>query len=250
MRSVILAAGTSSRLRPLTNELPKCLLEVGGVSILRRMLTNCLAAGVKEVMIVTGFEAKKIRDAVRTMDDRPRVRFAHNPYFEKTNNAYSLLLAKSFLIDNRGLFSHPFMLLDSDIAFSSALLPRLLSATTQDQIAVRVAGPHDEEEMRVQIGPEGTVATISKQIPLAETAGESVGIETFSPTTASRLFEILEHRIRGGTGRNEFYEAAFQQLIDEGTSFAPIDVGERSIVEVDTIEDLAMANSFALAWPR
>jgi choline kinase len=247
-KAIVLAAGTASRLRPLTNETPKCLLEVGGKSILQQMLANCLAAGVKEVMIVTGFEAKKIREAVRALKDRPRVRFAHNPYFEKTNNAYSLVLAKSFLIDNHGEISDGFMLLDSDISFLPDLLPAFLSHPGEDRIAVRVVGAHDEEEMRVQIDGRGYVTHISKTISLDRSYGESIGIETFSAETSRRLFEILEYRIRLADGRTEFYEASFQQLIDERRQLAAVDIGAHPIIEVDTIEDLKLANSLATAW--
>jgi choline kinase len=248
-KAIILAAGVASRLRPLTSETPKCLLHVGKKSILEQLLKNLAVVGVEEAMIVTGFERKKIRDAVRTMTDRPRVRFAHNPYFGKTNNLYSLLLAKSFLINNHGVISDAFMLLDSDISFLPDLLTAFLSHPGENRIAVRVVGLHDEEEMRVQVDAQGRITRISKTIPLDRIYGESIGIETFSAETSRRLFEILEYRIRAAKGRTEFYEAAFQQLIDEGRELTAVDIGEHPVIEVDTVEDLERANRNASAWP-
>ncbi|MBI3788348.1 MAG: NTP transferase domain-containing protein [Ignavibacteriales bacterium] len=125
MKCVILAAGESTRLRPLTNDLPKCLLHVGGKGLLQRTLENIFAAGVKEAAIVVGYKADAIRAFVKENFSRRHIRFVLNPNFATTNNAYSLLLARNFCVDEQeGVASKEnFLLLDSDIVFAPKLLP-------------------------------------------------------------------------------------------------------------------------------
>jgi choline kinase len=133
------------------------------------------------------------------------------------------------------------LMLDADIVFPSDLLPYLNAQPSPNKIAVRVQGDHDEEEVRVKIDRARNVLAIGKATPLAETYGESIGIEIFSSSSARRLFEILEKRVRSGEGRTEYYETTFQQMIDEGERLSAIDVSHFATVEIDTPEDLLAA---------
>jgi choline kinase len=108
---------------------------------------------------------------------------------------------------------------------------------------VRVAGHHDEEEVRVKVDPSGQVLVIGKTTPLSDAYGESIGIESFSSAAAQQLFEIIEQRVRGGEGRQEFYEASFQVMIDQGMRFTAVDVSSFPAVEIDTPEDLRAAEA-------
>src|SRR5688572_12693661 len=92
-QAVVLAAGTGSRLRPLTDSVPKCLLEVGGRSILDRLLADLAEAGVERAVIVTGYLGPKIAEHLRHTPPPLTVDFAQNAAYETTNNAASLLVA-------------------------------------------------------------------------------------------------------------------------------------------------------------
>jgi len=92
MKGVILAAGVSSRLRPLTDLVPKCLLELGGRSILGMTLANLVANGISDIVIVTGYREDQIRGFVRDTFPGLNVGFVRNDRFETTNNSYSLWL--------------------------------------------------------------------------------------------------------------------------------------------------------------
>ncbi len=243
MKCIILAAGSATRMRPLTDNLPKCLLPVGGKPILQRIIENVSAAGIAHIGIVIGFNAHAVRSFVRQHFPFHRIRFVVNPKFEETNNAFSLLMARDFhsgrkdeAEESKGL-----LLLDADIVFSQDLLPFFLKQPFPNKIALRVRGNHDEEEVRVKVDESGYLLSIGKTIPLTETHGESVGIETFSPESAHRLFDILERRVRRGEGRTEFYEAAFQTMIDEGEQLRAIDVSDFAAAEIDTPDDLRAA---------
>jgi choline kinase len=241
LKCVILAAGASLRLRPLTDSKPKCLLEVGEKAIMRRIIENILDVGIKEIAVVIGYQAAMIRNFFKQYFPQIHIRFILNPNYADTNNAYSLLLAKKFLEDKEGNMSCSLVLLDSDICFSSKLLPFFLNNSMQDCIAVRVSGEHSEEEIRVKADKYGNIKLIGKETPLDETYGESVGIEMLSAKTTADLFKVLEQRLRNGTGRTEFYEASFQEMIYHGTQFRAIDVSAFPVIEIDTIEDLQLA---------
>ena len=240
-RCVVLAAGASTRLRPLTDSKPKCLLQIGGKALLERTIENVLDAGIKEIGIVIGYRGEMIQEFVIRHFPQVRISFILNPDYTETNNAYSLLLARSFLENKEGNVCFSLILLDSDILFSSKLLPLLLNYPLQDCVAVRMSGEYDEEEIRVKANSYGNIALIGKETPLDETSGESIGIEVFSVETTARLFSILEQRMRSGAGRTEFYEASFQEMIDHGTRLRAIDISAFPAIEIDTTEDLQLA---------
>lgn len=249
-KCIILAAGVSTRLRPLTDSKPKCLLEVGGKLLLERTIENVFAAGIKEMALVVGYKAQIIREFVKSRFPNKRLRFILNPNYATTNNAYSLLLARRFLEEKDGTIDQGLLLLDSDILFSSNLLPFLLRNEAKDKIAVRISGKHDEEEIRVSVESNSNIRMIGKEITTAETYRESIGIEIFSPEAVRWLFDTLEKRVRKGIGRTEFYEASFQQMIDEGAKFKAVDVSAFPAIEIDTPHELQIARRFVLDEKR
>ncbi|MDZ7412605.1 MAG: phosphocholine cytidylyltransferase family protein [candidate division KSB1 bacterium] len=231
MQVVLLAAGEARRLRPLTEQTPKCLLEVTeGMSILDVTLENLRWAGLDEVVVVTGFYADKVRSHVARRYPSMRVHWVHNSDFAVTNNAYSLWLARDAV---RG----PFLLLDADILFDRRILAMLMGVAHRDALAVRTAGHWTEEDMKVMVDGDGWVRSISKAIPVQQATGESIGIEKFSVEFASALFAELSRRMSSGTGLGEFYEAAFQAVIDQGLRLYGLDISPLACVEVDTLDD-------------
>ncbi len=248
MKCVILAAGMSTRLRPLTDHLPKCLLPVGGKTILERTVENLSAVSVSNIALVVGFEAEKVRRHLKqTFPDR-KFRFILNPNFTSTNNAYSLLLARDFFLTQlrSNKPGESLLLLDSDIIFHSRILDAICSNQGANRIAVRVRGGHDEEEIRVRVNSSLHVTRIDKDVEPTKTYGESIGIEVFSYETGKLLFETLERRIRFGNGRKEFYEAAFQEMINLGVALGTVDVGDYPVIEIDSPSDLEYAEQVVI----
>ncbi|MFH0989155.1 MAG: phosphocholine cytidylyltransferase family protein [bacterium] len=245
MKCIILAAGASRRMRPFTDAQPKCLLKIGGTTLLERTIDNVLAAGVEEFGIVVGYRREQVHQFLKEKYPFQRIRFITNAKFESTNNAYSLLLAREFYLkdltaDGSG---PPLLLLDSDILFPKELLFPLIKESKTSSLAVRVEGEHNDEEIRVALNPGGTIAAIGKNIPLAQFYGESIGIELFHPNDARALFQVLEQRVRAGVGRTEFYEASFQVLIDRGHMIKAVDVSAFKAMEIDTPKDFEAAKS-------
>lgn len=232
--ALLLAAGSSTRLRPFTDHLPKSLLPVAGVSMLERSLRHLRTVGVREIVVVTGFEAAKLEAAVRSYAPDLEVAFVHNADYATTNNAYSLMLA------GPRLAGREFLLLDSDLMYDGGILERIVAADTSC-LALRPADDLGLEEVKVAMAAGGRVHGIGKEVAIADAVGESVGIQRFRAADSTHLFATLERRMRGLGLVGEYYEASFQAMIDEGCALQAIDIRPHRAMEIDTPEDLAAA---------
>lgn len=235
MKAVILAAGCATRLRPHTDDTPTTLLPVAGVPILRRAITNLLRCGFDQFVIGTGYLEHRVRAAVGSWFPHLDVTFVCNPAFRTTNNAYSLALAREHVA------GHAFILLDGDVVFDVEVIEELVERGP-DCLAVRSVGELGLEEVKVTADKHDRVLAIGKHVPVRSAMGESVGIGLFSAATSHRLFTALHHRVRELGLVGEYYEASFQQLVDEGVTLYGVDIGSMYASELDTIEDLVAAD--------
>jgi choline kinase len=236
MKAVILAAGCATRLRPYSDDTPKTLLPVGGVPILRRTITNLLRVGFDQFVIGTGYLEHMVREAVGTWFPGLDVTYVINRDYASTNNAYSLLLTREH-VEHSG-----FILLDGDVVFDVSVVEELVDRGP-DCLAVRSVGEIGLEEVKVTADNEDRVLAIGKHVPVRSAMGESVGIELFSAASSKRLFGALHQRVCAQGLVNEYYEAAFQQIIDEGSTLYGVDIGSMYATEIDTVEDLMAANT-------
>jgi choline kinase len=235
MRGIILAAGIASRLRPLTDSVPKCLLTVGGISILERTVTGLMENGITNLVIVTGYLGAQIRRSLEMRFPDLEVTYVHNAQYESTNNIYSLWLTKDFVI------GHEVLLLDSDIVFDPRIIGLLLTSGHESCLAVRSDHRLSEEEIKVRVNPDGSIVAIGKEVNVDEAMGESIGIEKFGARSVGKMFQALDSMILRKKQFNVFYEAAFEEAIRSGTVIMPIDVGHYRCIEIDTAEDLERA---------
>jgi len=236
MKAVILAAGIASRMRPLTNTTPKCLLKAGNKFILELTIENILANGISDIIIVTGFLEDQIRDFVKSCFPAINVTFIYNPYYNSTNNIYSLWLTEEAVMGD------DMLLTDSDIVFEKEIISKLISSGYKDCLALSRHELH-EEEIKVKLHEEGYILEISKEVDPSVAAGESVGIEIFGKKTLPRLYEILNRKINIEKNVTQFYESAFQELINRGHRIYAVDCSEYFCMEIDTISDLETVNS-------
>lgn len=235
MKAVILAAGMASRLRPLTDDRPKCLLKVGNRCLLQRTMDALTAAGIREFVVVTGYRGDMIRSFLTSTYGATDVKlqFIDNADYQTTNNIYSLWLAATHV---RG---REFILLDSDILFDPQIIVRLLdgNATTL------ALNSHElgEEEIKIVPDADGMVAEISKVCSIDDAIGESVGIEKMDAGYSAALFDELDAMIEGEGLRNVFYERAFERLIAKGFRFGITDTTDLFSIELDTVDDFERA---------
>ena len=233
MIGVILAAGMAKRLRPLTDERPKCLLTVGQRTLLQRTVDGIIAAGISELVVVTGYRAQMIRDFLTSHYPDLTIHFIDNPDYAHNNNIFSLWLTRPYTE------GRDFLLLDSDILFDPQIIPAVLSA----EGSALALNRHElgEEEIKVIVDDQNRVVEISKVCSIEQAIGESVGIEKMEADYSAALFRELEQMIEGEGLIDIFYERAFERLIPQGHTFTVVDTTCYFSIELDTVEDFENA---------
>jgi len=242
VKAVILAAGWATRLQPQVEDLPKALVPVGGVPILRRTITSLMRVGFDQFVICTGYLEEMIREAVADWFPGLDVAFVTNPDFRTTSNAVSLLLARE-QVGTGGV-----LLLDGDVVFDLDVV-EVLVERGPDCLAVRSVGDLGLEEVKVTADIHDRVLAIGKHVPVRSAMGESIGIALLSAATSRKLFAALDARVRGRGLVHEYYEASLQQLLDEGTTLYGVDIGSMYACEIDTAEDLRGADALLARRP-
>jgi len=235
MKAVILAAGVASRLRPLTDSTPKCLLKVGTKSILERTIDNLIMNNVSEVIVVTGYLKEMVESFLTEKYPEINFKFIFNSKYNTTNNIYSLWLAK------REILGYDMLLLDSDIVFDGRIVSLLINSEKENVLALRKTDNLGEEEIKCALSEKGFIKEISKTVNITDAVGESIGIELFSDKLVYNLFTILDRKILDEKQVDIFYEAAFQEAINSGAEIYPIKVGNYKCMEIDTPDDFEKA---------
>ena len=231
MQAVILAAGISKRLRPLTDNIPKCLLKVGEYNFLHRMISNLSKKGINDIIIVTGYLEDKIKDYCKDNFNNLNIQYVKNDLYDSTNNSYSLWCAKDLVKDS-------FLLFDADIIFDIGILEKLLNSKYENCLAVNTNINLAEEEMKITVDDNLKVLSMSKELDPKISYGESIGIEKFSESFSKILFTKLNENMITKKEVNEYYEKTFQDLIDQGESIYAVDISEYKVAEVDTAQDI------------
>ena len=233
MIGVILAAGMAKRLRPLTDTKPKCLLEVGGKTLLERTVRAMQQAGISEFVVVTGYRADQIREALASIASPQNITFLHNADYEHNNNIYSLWMAGEVV---RG---KDFLLMDSDILCDPAAVVRI-AEQTEPALALN---RHEcgEEEIKVIVDADNHIVEINKTCNPADAIGESVGIEKMTADYSTALYRELDQMILKEGLVDVFYERCFERLIPQGYTFRVVDTTSYFSYELDTPEDFQRA---------
>ena len=229
MIGVILAAGMAKRLRPLTDTMPKCLLKVGGRTLLERTVEAMRQAGISEFVVVTGYRGDMIRDFLSAYDESLSFTFLHNADYEHNNNIYSLWMAGEVV---RG---KDFLLMDSDIFCDPAAVVRI----AQEPESALAVNRHEcgEEEMKVVVDADMRITEISKTCRPEDAMGESVGIEKIAADYSDALYKELDQMILQEKLIDIFYERAFERLIPQGHTFRVVDTSSYYSYEIATPED-------------
>ena len=135
MQGLILAAGQGTRLQPLTNNLPKCLVEIAGKSILEYQLASLDKVGIRECVVVIGFLGSKVKDRFGPRFGNISLSYVPNLHFQKTNNLYSLWLGSQHIVRDM-------LLLEGDILFEPSLLEDLVGNSSPNAAVVDTFQSH------------------------------------------------------------------------------------------------------------
>jgi choline kinase len=227
MKAIILAAGKGTRLDGAAVK-PKCLVEVGGMSLLQRQIDSLRDANVKRIVVVVGFGADSIREECDS-----DIEFVENNQYAETSSLYSLWLARKHLTDG-------FVVLNSDVLFHPQLLTNLLESSHADELLLSdtQTTPLGDEEMKVKL-EEDLVIDISKSMDPREADGENVGIVKFSAPGARALGGYMDALVASG-GKKDWAPRAFREFALYHPLHA-LSTGDLPWIEIDFPEDYQRA---------
>ena len=234
MKAVILAAGTGSRLMPLTKECPKCLLKIGRKPILSSMLEAIERSGIQDVVMVLGYLESQIREYVIQNHSTINVEFLRNEKYDSTNTGYSLWLTQH-LVKGGGLVKF-----DADVMFDEEILRRLVKKPG-NYLCVDKNINLEAEEVKVETGLNDHVVRVGKGVDPNCAIGESIGIERIDKESVDVLFDILDSLMEKPINHNDYYEKAYERMIEQGVPFKAMDITGLDWVEIDDRKDFEHA---------
>lgn len=244
MQAIILAAGMGKRLKDLTKNNTKCMVEVNGVTLIDRLLRQLDAYNLKRIVIVVGYEGKKLIDYVNGRGVKTPVIFVDNPVYYKTNNIYSLFLAKNYLCEEDTL------LFESDLIVEDSVIKTLVDDPRETLALV------DKYESWM----DGTCVKLSETDDIVEfipgkkfkfeeikSYYKTVNIYKFSKHFSKTHYVPFLEAYSNAMGNNEYYEQVLKiiTMLDDPEIKAKRLNGELWY-EIDDIQDLDIASSIFL----
>ena len=241
MQAIILAAGMGRRLKELTQNNTKCMVKVNGVTLIERLLGQLEKQELSRIVIVVGYEGKKLMDYIATLDVKTPIVYVENNIYNKTNNIYSLALAKDYLCEEDTL------LFESDLIFEDAVIDAIVSDPRPSLALV------DKYESWM----DGTCVTLNEQDEIkAFVPGKhfdfsrkdeyykTVNIYKFDKSFSQTHYVPFLEAYCTALGRNEYYEQVLRiiTMLDEPVIQAKRLNGEKWY-EIDDIQDLDIATS-------
>lgn len=240
MQAIILAAGMGKRLKELTRDNTKCMVKVNGVSLIERLLGQLEPHGLSQIVIVVGYRADSLIEYVKQLNIKTPVIFIHNPVYDKTNNIYSLALAKQYLCREDTL------LFESDIIFDETVLKEIIEDPRETLALV------DKYESWM----DGTCLTLTeddriesfiskKEFRFCETDRyyKTVNIYKFSKGFSKTYYVPFLDAYSMALGNNEYYEQVLRviAILDQPLMKAKRLNGQRWY-EIDDVQDLDIAS--------
>ena len=244
MKTIILSAGQGRRLLPLTADLPKCLLEFSGMSLLEWQMRSLAKAGVDEIVVVSGFESARVEAAIAEAEVDVRVRILHNPFYALADNLASCWTARHEMTGE-------FLILNGDTLFEPAVAERVLAGPATAPITVTIdrKPAYDPDDMKVSVQGD-RLRAIGKTLPAETVHGESIGFLRFDAAGGALFVAAVEQALKTEAGLKLWYLSAVDRIArEEGT------VGVRSIEgldwgELDFPDDLVRNRAMTAAWTR
>lgn len=241
MQAIILAAGMGRRLGEMTKNNTKCMVEVNGVKLIDRVLTYLSHLDLKRIVIVVGYQAQNLMEYVENQYKNLNIEFINNPIYDKTNNIYSLTLAKDKFKEDDTL------LLESDLIYEESML-RLLVDNQQPDLALVAKYEKWMDGTMVNIDDDRNILNFisKKEFKQSEVDKyyKTVNIYKFSKSYINNQYLPLLEAYCQMKGNNEYYEEVLRVLtmIDK-SSLKALPIGDEKWYEIDDIQDLDIAET-------
>ena len=244
MQAIILAAGMGKRLKALTADNTKCMVEVNGVTLIERALAQLDELGLRRIVIVDGYQSEKLRAFVSTLSVSTPIEWRLNPFYDKTNNIYSLSLATDALEEDDTL------LLESDIIFEEGILRDLVEdprptlalvdkyESWMDGTVVKI--DEDDDIVAFVPGKKFKYSDIDEYY-------KTVNIYKFSKAfSRTHYVPFLEAYVKA-LGNNEYYEQVLRVIMHlDDSELKAKRLSGQLWYEIDDIQDLDIAESMFL----
>lgn len=241
MQAIILAAGMGKRLKELTQDRTKCMVQVNGVALIDRMLHQIESRHLSRIVIVVGYEGEKLMKYIDTLGIRTPIVYVQNPIYDKTNNIYSLALAKDYLCQDDTL------LFESDLIFEDAVIDQLLD-DPRETLALVDKYESWMDGTCVKLGPDDSIASFvpSKNFRFEEAHEyyKTVNIYKFGRHFSRTHYVPFLEAYSKALGNNEYYEQVLRviTMLDDPEIRAKRLNGQLWY-EIDDIQDLDIASS-------
>ena len=240
MKAIILSAGQGSRLGHLVDEVPKCLIDFNGRTLLDRQLDTLEANGVHEAVVVTGFHDDRVEEALAKRSGGPAVRMIFNPFYKVADNTGSLYMAREELEGDC-------LVWNGDTLVSNALMKRVV-ANDRSGICVTIdrKQAYDDDDMKVIAAEDGRLRAIGKRIAEGVNA-ESIGLLAFRSGGAERFRAAIERAMRTTEGTTIWYLRVIHHLAQNSEVWT-LDIKGEEWGEVDFPEDVENAEALTKRW--
>lgn len=241
MQAIILAAGMGKRLGELTKANTKCMVKVNGVTLIERVLRQLDLLDLNRIVLVIGYEGQKVRDYVSTLEINTKIEYVENKVYDKTNNIYSLALAKQQLQEDDTL------LLESDLIFDSKMLDLILNNEYPNLALVAKYETWMDGTMVCIDGENDIVNFVTKdafQYDSIENYYKTVNIYKFSKQfSISKYVPFLDAYIKA-VGNNEYYENVLRIISFLNTKeLKALPITTEKWYEIDDKQDLDIAEA-------
>lgn len=242
MKAIILGAGQGRRLLPLTADIPKALLDVRGKTLIRRQIDALSTAGIDDFVVVTGFAADKMEQALEAIarERLVAIRTLYNPFFQVADNLASCWMAR----DEMGC---DFIQVNGDNVFRGELIDGLLkNANGTATVAINRKTKYDADDMKVMLDGD-RLTEIGKTLPVETVDAEAIGIYVFRKEGGERYRSAIEQLMRDPHGLRQWFPSAVGVLAKD-IDVAVCDVGHHQWCEVDFPADLQHARHMIAGW--
>ena len=233
MQGLILAAGASRRLHPLTKKIPKCLLDIGGIPILTHQLNALKKYNIEDVFIVLGYYKDMIIDYINNNHSEMKFSFITNEQYLETNTSFSAYLCKDLLDSSETL------LMNGDVLYPPSLLKQVIDSHFETALAVDIKKCGDEE-VKVIIDDNKRIVSIGKELQIEKSLGEFIGVAKLSTSFCKSFAASLSKLIDDG-GKSDYFEAAIDPILNVQDVYFE-DISHLPCIEIDFKEDLQKAN--------
>ncbi|EOS14909.1 MAG: phosphocholine cytidylyltransferase family protein [Bacteroides sp.] len=231
MKAIILAAGLGTRLRPITDEVPKCMVPVNGVCIIDKQISNLHKHGITDIVVVGGYKADMLKKHLSVFPD---ITFIDNIRYAETNNMYSLYLVFQAMEQTECL------LMNADVYYDDNIIAGLLSPVNKGISMIACDdGGYIEESMKITLDGKGSINHINKKITEEEYDAVSIDVYKLNEHAVKTLAEEVKNVIEIQGNTNSWTEVALDAIFDVA-DFKPY-VIEGRWFEIDNHEDLHTA---------